>query len=255
MSRLLEAYRATHDQGFLPIFVKDDFDSMRLVEACLEAGMKAIEYTLRREDANEMIPRIREQYPELYLLVGSTVDNDKVVKRQRAKFPQLMTVAELDQYEPDGYISMIGWSEESIRKYSPNRIIMPTAMTVNECLSQIGAGAHFAKLSGSDLNFVKRCRLGAAFDYCPIMVTGGMTPERIPLAMEAGAVLVATGFDLTLKGEPASVSSKKAAEVMKQYLEATRAAREKHWPELTAVRDADMQTWLAALPHYHPFQE
>ena len=253
MSRLLEAYRATHEQGFLPIFVKDNLDSMMLVEACLDAGMKTIEYTLRREDAHEMIPRIREQYPDLYLLVGSTLDNEAIVKRQRARFPQLMTVAEIDQYEPDGYVSMLGWSEESIRRYSPNRVIIPTAMTVNECLFQISAGAHFAKLAGTDLDFVKRCRLGAAFDYCPIMVTGGMTPERIPLAMEAGAILVATGFDLTLKGEPTSVSRKKVTEVMKQYLEATRAAREKHWPELTAGRDADVQTWLDALPHYHPF--
>jgi 2-keto-3-deoxy-6-phosphogluconate aldolase len=253
MSRLHEAYRAIHDQAFMPIFVDDEFDSKMLVEACMDAGMKGLEYTLRRRDAHKMIPWIREQYPDLYLLVGSTLDDEKIVARQRRLFPQLMTLAEIDEFEPDGYISMIGWHEESIRKYAPKRIIMPTCSTVNEAFFQIGAGAHFAKLVGSDLGFVRRCRGDAAFGYCPIIVTGGMNTERIPEGIEAGAALIATGFDLTLKGEPKNVSKKKVAEVMKRYVEVTQAARDKKCPQLAKARGADWKTWLDALPHYHPF--
>jgi 2-keto-3-deoxy-6-phosphogluconate aldolase len=60
--RLFDVYRAVHTQGFLPIFVKDDFQTRTLVEGCVEAGMKVIEYTLRREDAREAIPWIQETW-------------------------------------------------------------------------------------------------------------------------------------------------------------------------------------------------
>jgi len=253
MSRLLDVYRAVHEQGFMPIFVDDEFDSKMLVEACVAAGMKAIEYTLRRRDANVMIPWIRENYPDLYLLVGSTLDNERILAKQKRKHPQMLTVAELDAMDVHGFISMLGWSRESLEKYSPTRIIMPFAGTRNEAFYQVGYGAHFAKMFGKAMPLVRECRLGAAFGYCPMLVTGGMTPERIPEAMEAGAAMVATGFDLTLKGEPTNVAQEKVTAVMKTYLAATRAAREQHWPELAAASDADDATWLDALPHYHPF--
>jgi len=253
MSLLFEAYRAVHEQGFLPIFVDDEFDSKMLVEACVAAGMKGIEYTLRRRDADKMIPWIRETYPDLYLLVGSTIDNEKIVAKQKRKYPQLLTVAELDAMGVDGFVSMLGWNRESIEKYAPSRIVMPFARTRNEAFYQIGWGAHFAKMFGSELDMVKQSRLSAAFDYCPILVTGGMTPQRIPEAMEAGAVLIATGFDLTLKGEDTNIPAEKVTEVMKTYLAATKAAREKHWPEIASTEHLSDRQWLDALPHYHPF--
>jgi len=253
MSRLFDAYRATHEQGFLPIFVHDEFDSEKELEACLEAGLKVIEYTLRREDAATMIPKIREKYPDLYLLIGSTMDDDRIVGKMRRKHPQLRSLAELEAFEPDGYVSMIGWSLESIKKYRGHRIIMPTASTITEAFQQIGAGAHAAKLNGSNLDLVKQCRLAAAFDFCPILVTGGMTPERIPEAIDRGAVLIASGFDLMLKGESTDLSVKKMAQAVRTYVDATQEARAKRWPELAAASGSDPQTWLDSLPHYHPF--
>lgn len=253
MSRIFEAYRAAHEQGFLPIFVDDGFDSRALIEGCLNAGMKCLEYTLRRRDADKMIPWIRDTYPDVYLFVGSTVDDDKIVARQRRKYPQILPVSELDAMGVDGFISMLGWTRESIERYCQTRVLMPFAGSRNEAFYQIAWGAHFAKMFGKALDLVKECRLGAAFDYCPMLVTGGMTPERIPDAMEAGAALVATGFDLTLKGEGPRVSSDRVTAVMTEYLAATKAARQKHWPEMMAAANADDATWLDALPHYHPF--
>lgn len=253
MSRFFDAYRAVHQQAFLPIFVDDDLDSKMLVEACVEAGMTAIEYTLRRRDAHIMVPWIRENYPDLYLLVGSTVDDDRIVAKQKRHHPQLLTVAELDAMGVDGFISMLGWHEESLRKYSHSRIIMPTAMTVNEALFQVGAGAHFVKMLGSNLDFVKRCRAKPTFGYCPILVTGGVTAERMDPVMEAGAALTATGFDLTLADLPGKVTRKQVAGVMKRYMRAACAARRKHWPEIAKADKSDNRSWVDALTHYHPF--
>jgi 2-keto-3-deoxy-6-phosphogluconate aldolase len=253
MSRLFDAYRAVHEQGFVPIFVHDSFDSKKELDACLEAGLKVVEYTLRRKDADTMIPWIRENYPDLYLLVGSTVDDERIVAKMRRLHPQLRSIAELEAFQPDGYISMLGWSLESIRKYSGHRLVMPTAETITEAFQQVGAGAHAAKMFGGDLDLVKRARLPAAFDFCPILVTGGMTPERIPEAINSGAVLIASGFDLMLKGQPADVSVKRMAEAIRLYVGVTQEARAKKWPEMARAIGGDRQTWLDSLPHYHPF--
>jgi len=253
MSRIFEAYRAIHQQGFMPIFVNNGFDSRMLVEACIEAGCKGIEYTLRRNDAHKMIPWIREHYPNLYLLVGSTLDDEPIVRRMRAIHPQLLTLSEIAEYDVDGFVSMLGYSLETIRRYFNNHIVIPTAMTVTEALQQVGAGAHFTKLSGSDLDFVRRVRNDATFGFCPVFVTGGMTLKRIPEAISAGAVMVAAGFDLLLEDKPENISRAEVAKIIKEYLEATRISRKKQWPEMFEASGVDKQTWLDSLPHYHPF--
>ncbi len=254
MSRLLDAYRALHEQAFIPIFVRDHIpDSKKLIEGCLEAGMRVIEYTQRRSDAPTMIPWIRKNYPDLYLLVGSTLDDDAIITKQRVKFPQLRTVGELEAMDVDGFVSMIGWSEESIKKYHSSRIVIPAVSTLREAFLNIAAGAHFVKVPGSNPDLIKSYRWEAAFDYCPLFATGGLTPDRIPIAVDAGAVITATGFDLTLKECSADVSVKEIAAIMKQYMETAQNAQHTKWPELAKAADADNQTWLNALPHYHPF--
>ena len=217
--------------------------------------MKVIEYTLRRRDAHQMIPWIRENYPDLYVLVGSTLDSEQIVAGLRRKHPQLLTVAELDAMGVDGFVSMIGWSEASIRWYSASRVIIPAAMTVNEAFLQVEAGAHFAKLAGPGFDLVRRCRMPATFDYCPILLTGGMTTSRIPEAVAAGAALVAAGFDVLSPKEGKAINCAQIAQVLKQYLDVTRAAREKTWPEMARNIGGDRQDWLDSLPHYHPFTD
>jgi hypothetical protein len=64
MGDLLKHYRRVHQQGFMPIFVEDGRDARIEVEACVAAGMKAIEFTLRRRDAKELIPWIRREHPD-----------------------------------------------------------------------------------------------------------------------------------------------------------------------------------------------
>lgn len=252
-SRLFDAYRAFHEQAFVPIFCQDRFDSRRQVEACVAAGCTGIEYTLRKPDAREMIPWVRKNYPDLYLLVGSTIDNEDIVTRMRAKYPQLMTVAEIADMDVDGFVSMINWSQESISKYAPTHIVCPTAMTVGEALAQTAAGAHFQKLAGSDIDFVRRCRCAAAFGYCPIFVTGGQTPEIIMDSFQAGAVMVGAGFDLMLRKEDDDINSHDMATILARSLKAATDARHKVWPKLAAAAHGPKDMWLKALPHWHPF--
>ena len=176
----------------------------------------------------------------------------KSSQRCEKKHPQLMTIEEVAQFGVDGFVSMLGWTAKSIQKYSPDHIIVPMAGTVNEALEQAAAGAQLIKILG-DIELVKRLRWAAAFDYCPIMITGGMTPDRIPPAVAAGAVITGSGFDLICKGQPADIKVPEVTRMLTVYLDAMRQARAEHCPELTAAMGGDKQTWLDALPHYHPF--
>lgn len=253
MADLFEVYRAFHEQAFVPIFCQDTFDSRRQVEACVAAGCRGIEYTLRKPDARDMIPWVRREYPDLFLIVGSTLDNDDLIKGMRRRHPQLMTLDELASIGVDGFVSQLRWSEENIRKYASTHLLIPNAATHNEAYEQICAGAHVAKINGPDLAPVKKARAVAAFDYCPILVTGGMDTERIPDAFDAGAVMVGSGFDLTLKGKPDDVSAEEIRKITEQYLRVSQLARTRAWPELAAADAGPREAWLAALPHWHPF--
>ena len=252
--RLFDVYRAVHTQGFLPIFVKDDFQSRTLVEGCVEAGMKVIEYTLRREDAREAIPWIRKEFPDLYLIVGSTVDNDDIVRQLRSRHPQLMTLQELADLDVHGFISQMTWREASIRKWSATHVVCPHADTLNDAYLLVTAGAHLVKMIGPDRTALRKARSAPTFGFCPVLITGGQLLEQIPDTIAAGAVMVATGFDFTLKGvDPEDLTVARVRDTMKRYVEVTNEARTAALPELIGNRDADRETWLASLPHFHPF--
>jgi len=255
MSRLIETYRVVHEQAFVPIFVHDDRDSQLLVEACVEAGCRVIECTQRRKDAPTLIPWIRRQFPELRVLAGSTLENDTVVSQTRRRHSQLRTLDELAELGVDGFVSLVGWQPDRIRKYAATHLVIPAAMTVNEAYQQSAAGAHFIKLIGPELDLVRLCRNEATFGFCPLFMTGGMTTERIPEAMAAGVMVVGSGFDLMLKGLPVSLPAKDVAQIIRTRLNAAQEAKHKAWPALARAEGAELRVWLDALPHNHPFGE
>jgi 2-keto-3-deoxy-6-phosphogluconate aldolase len=255
MDRLHSVYRRIYEQGFLPIFTQNDYDSKALVEACVLAGCRGIEYTLRRRDAHIMIPWIREHYPDLCLLIGSTLDSESLVQQARTRHPQLLTMKELGSIGVDGFVSMVGFRPETLNRYSSTHLMIAPVSTMYEAYCAIEAGAHFVKVAGTQLELVKYLRGDATFGFCPIMVTGGMTMDRIPTAVEAGAVLIGSGFELLLQGLPVDSSARQAANALAPFLDATHKARDKKWPALAKARDGDFNTWLAALPHHHPFDK
>jgi len=251
---LAKKYRLAYEQGFIPIFAADDYPTDILLEGCITAGFTTIEYTLRRKDAKKVIPTLRERFPDTVLLSGSTLDSDKVIDRMKLKFPQLMTIGELNAYGVDGFVSMVGYSAATIKRYCETHLVMVTASTVTEALAQTDAGAHFIKLAGNDLTFVKSCRAAATFDFCPVFVTGGMTLERIPDGVEAGAVLIGSGCEVVLKGiQPNDVTSEIVRDKMLLYKEAVLSARAKKFPRLAGIECLSDTEWFSRLPHYHPF--
>ena len=247
---LQKIYIELYRQAFIPIFVNDGLDAKLQVEACVKAGFKVIEYTQRRKDLKAILPWIQETYPNLHVIVGSTIDNDRIVKSQQRHFPQLMTFEELSGLNINGFISMLKYSSTTIQKYRDTHLIIPCASTVNEAYELISDGAHFIKVTGPDLNLVKQIASAPLFKFCPLFVTGGMDLERIPLAIEAGAVLIASGFDLMLKGQT-SITVESVCGVLKKYQAAVIDARAKLYPEMTeALNNGATEEWLKYVPNY-----
>ena len=252
-TRLFLAYRAVLEQGFIPIFASDDFEAEPFVESCVAAGCRVIEYTLRRRDASTMIPWIRANYPDLYLLVGSTLDDATMIEKMRGQHPQLLTLEQLADMDIDGFVSMVGWHYENIRKYAATHLVMPMAMTLREAFRQVAAGAAFAKVFGTNLEFVQVLQGAGGFRFCPTFATGGVTRERIPDAIEAGATILASGLEVVAGGCPGNRTPNEVASMLKDFLETTRAAREVKSPGSSQSAELDPRAWLATLTHVHHF--
>ena len=247
---LFKKYRKLIEQAFLPIFVSDDFDTETLLEACRLADLSGIEYTLRRSDAKEIIPTLKKRFPHTVLLVGSTIDADEIVETLKEKHTQLLTLEELAPYT-DGFVSMLPYSNETLKKYTPTHICVPTAESCGEALRQIKSGAAFIKVLGPDFSFSKKLHAAPTFNFCPTLITGGVTEERMEEAFVAGNIICAAGFDLILKGEnPKTLTPQKAKMRIENFVRSAKAAREKAMPFLTDVETLSDEEFLKVLPHY-----
>ena len=249
-AKLFKDYKKIYKQAFMPIFVKDDFDTDTLVEGCLLAGVGAVEYTLRRPDAHVVLPTLKQKMQGVTVLVGSTIDCDKIITQMRSKNPQLLTIDEVAPYV-DGLVSMLPYSDETIKKYSSTHILVPTAQTSGEALRQMSAGATFIKVCGPDFSFSKSLHAAPTFNYCPTFITGGVTIERMREAYEAGNVLTAAGFDLILKGEdPKTLTPQRVCDRLLEFINAAKTARAEVYPELCDIDKMTDDEFISALPNY-----
>ena len=249
-NKLFENYRKVYEQAFVPIFVFDSFDTETLLKGCELAEVSAIEYTLRRADADKVIPTLKSRYPEVAVFVGSKFDDEKIVRQIKQKNPQLMTIAELAPYV-DGLVSMLPYSDETIEKYNATHLIIPTAETSGEALRQMKSGATMIKVCGPDFSFSKKLHSAPTFNYCPTFITGGVNLDRMEEAFSMGNVLTAAGFDLILKGEdPATLTPERVAECLTRYIGTAKAARAKINPSLDNLESLSDEEFIATLPNY-----
>ena len=249
-TEMFEKYRRVYEQAWMPIFGQDDFDTEVLLEGCRLADLQVIEYTMRRADADTVIPTLRQRFPKAVIVAGSTIDDENVICQMKGKFPQLMTVAELAPFV-DGFVSMLPYSDCTLEKYSSSHLCIPAAQTSGEALRQIGKGAAFIKVLGPDFSFSRSLHATPTFGYCPTYITGGVTRERMREAFAAGNVLCAAGFDVVLKGEdPETITPERVAELLRSFVETAKAARAEVNPPLRQLDGLTDEEFLAALPNY-----
>ena len=247
---LFKKYRKLIEQAWIPIFVNDSFDTETLIRGCRLAGLSAVEYTLRRPDVKTVLSTLRGALPDTVILMGSTLDYEKIIEERRRKFPHLMTLSELAPYV-DGFVSMLPFSDNSLKKYGRTHLCLPTAETSGEALRQMRAGAAMIKLLGPDLTLSKRMHAAPTFNYCPTYITGGMNLERLPSAYLAGNLLTASGFDVVLGDvKPSSLTDTLVAERLTEFVHAAKKARDEAFPELCGCESFSDADFLEALPNY-----
>lgn len=247
---IFDKYRKVIEQTFIPIFVKDDYDTETLLKGCELAGVKVIEYTLRRDDADKVIPTLKKNYQDTVVFVGSTIDDDAIVKQMKEKNPQLMTIDEVAPYV-DGFVSMLPYTNETLRKYRNTHITIPAAETAGEAFRQMKNGAAFIKTCGPDFSLSKRLHAAPTFNYCPTFITGGVNRDRMDEAFEAGNILCAAGLEVVLKGEkPETLTAERVAELVSLYINTAKEAREKVNPGLKNIENMLDEEFLEALPNY-----
>ncbi|PNV63899.1 hypothetical protein C0033_00780 [Clostridium sp. chh4-2] len=246
---LLRNYRLVYQQAFIPIFVKDDFDTETLLAGVRLAGVRAMEYTLRREDAHRVLPGLKKKFPECAVLAGSTIDAPNIVRAMKPRFPQLMTLEELAPFV-DGFVSMLPFCDGTIRGYRDTHLMIPSAESSGEALRQMRSGATFIKHSGPGTDFTRKLHAAPTFNYCPTFITGGISPDRMEEVYVAGDVLTAAGFDLILKGvDPDVLTPELVAQKLEVFLDTAKAARLLAHPELEGIEQMSDGEFLRVLPN------
>lgn len=247
---LFNNYRKIVEQAWLPIFVKDTLDTDILLEGCALAGLNVIEYTLRREDAAQVVKTLKDRYPDTVVLMGSTIDSDEIVAQRKSVFPQLMTIEELAPFV-DGFVSMLPYCDETLQTYGKTHICIPAAETSGEALRQVKAGAAFIKVLGPDLTLSRRLHALPTFNYCPTYITGGMIPERMEEAFAAGNILCAAGFDVVLKGiDPKDLTPALVAERIRVFVDTAKKARAMANPAMENLEILSDEDFVKALPNF-----
>jgi len=250
INTLFSKYRKVFEQTFIPIFAKDDYDTEMLLEGCKIAGVDVIEYTLRRDDAKQVIPILKKKFPNTIFFVGSTLDDDAIVAQMKEQYSQLMTIDEIAPYA-DGFVSMLPYTDETLKKYHDTHLMIPAAETSGEAFRQMKNGASFIKVCGPDFSFSKKLHATPTFNYCPTFITGGVNRERMEEAFEAGNVLCAAGIELVLKDEkPETLTAEKVAELVRLYINTAKEMREKIFPELKDIEKMSDDEFVKALPNY-----
>lgn len=239
-------------QGFFPIFVKDEeIDSCLLVESAVEAGCTILEYTCRRKDARTIIPWIKREFPHVAILGASLVDAPRASSFLQSARSNFITVDEMVDLGVDGLISFMRFRPETYDRYGGDLVLIPGVHSYNEALDELEKGADFIKLAGNTPwgAGILSSAVEATHGLFPTLVTGGCSLKTIPGFVQAGAVLIATGFDVILQ-DHINAGNLITREVVvgstKEILDTFRQARSIHQPDLFNAAETGSENLLAS---------
>jgi 2-dehydro-3-deoxyphosphogluconate aldolase / (4S)-4-hydroxy-2-oxoglutarate aldolase len=180
-------------QGLLPLyFNKDETVSVEVLRALYKAGIRAVEYTNRGEEAlqnfKKMLTVRNEEMPGLLIGIG-TVKNLETAK-------QYLSVG-ADFLISPGFVK-----EVADYAVSTNIFYAPGCMTATEIIAAENAGVQFIKLFPG--NVLKPEFMSSIKDVFPdllFMPTGGVdaTQESVSAWFDAGVCAVGMGSKLISK--------------------------------------------------------
>lgn len=158
----------------------------RIVDACIEGGVAAIELTFTVPHADKLIDHLASKYTPEEIILGAGTVMDAPTAR----------IAMLSGAQ---YIVSPYFDPETVRMCNRYRTaVMPGVMSVREAVMAMEAGADILKVFPGDLfgpKIIKDIR--GPIPYAKMMPTGGVNADNVGEWIKAGAVAVGAGSSLT----------------------------------------------------------
>lgn len=161
-------------------------EAIKISDACLEGGCRAIELTFTVPDADKVIAALAKKYPNGEMLLGAGT----VLDSETARIAILAGAS---------FIVSPSFSLETAKLCNRYRVpYMPGCATVTEVITAMEAGADIIKIFPADLYgpAVIKDIIGP-LPQAQLMPTGGVTADNADEWIKAGAVAVGAGSSLT----------------------------------------------------------
>ena len=203
------------DVGVVAVVRAENSDkAMRIVDACIEGGIPAIELTFTVPKAHKVIEDLAAKYSSDEIILGAGTVMDSETAR----------IAMLSGAE---YIVSPYFDLETVKTCNRYRVpCMPGAMTIKEVVAAMEAGADIVKIFPGDLFGPKIIKdIKGPIPYAKMMPTGGVDIDNVDQWIKAGAVAVGAGSSLTAGAKTGDY--KAVADTAKKFVEAVKAARAK----------------------------
>lgn len=203
------------DVGVVAVVRAENSDkAIRIVDACIEGGIPAIELTFTVPKAHRVIEDLAAKYSSDEIILGAGTVMDSETAR----------IAMLSGAE---YIVSPYFDLETVKTCNRYRVpCMPGAMTIKEVVAAMEAGADIVKIFPGDLFGPKIIKdIKGPIPYAKMMPTGGVDVDNVDQWIKAGAVAVGAGSSLTAGAKTGDY--KAVADTAKKFVEAVKAARAK----------------------------
>lgn len=201
------------DVGVVAVVRAENSDkAIRIVDACIEGGIPAIELTFTVPKAHKVIEDLAAKYSSDEIILGAGTVMDSETAR----------IAMLSGAE---YIVSPYFDLETVKTCNRYRVpCMPGAMTIKEVVAAMEAGADIVKIFPGDLFGPKIIKdIKGPIPYAKMMPTGGVDVDNVDQWIKAGAVAVGAGSSLTAGAKTGDY--KAVADTAKKFVEAVKAAR------------------------------
>ena len=214
------------DCGIVAVVRAESTDKAeRIVDACMEGGVAAIELTFTVPHADRVIEELAKKYDENDIILGAGTVMDAATAR--------IAMLSGAQYIVSPYLDI-----ETLKMCNRYRVaMMPGIMTVREGVLAMENGADILKVFPGDLfgpKIIKDIR--GPIPYAKMMPTGGVDVNNVGEWIKAGAVAVGAGSSLTAGANTGDY--KKITETAKQFVENIKAAAHQVKESGTAVLNA-----------------
>ncbi len=206
-------------EGLVAVIRAESPDSaLRIAEACAEAGIHALEITFTVPGASRAIESLAARADGMGLLVGAGTVLD----------PETARIAILSGAS---FLVSPSLNPETLRMGNRYGIAaIPGAMTVTETLACLEAGADIVKIFPGELFGPAILRaIRGPLPQARLMPTGGVSLDNLAAWLDAGAVAVGVGSQLTAPARMGDYAE--VTRIGRRYVEILQAHRRKEdWP-------------------------